>query len=68
MVENDAERSGWYLIKGAQLQGDLLTVDIGDITLIRKWVDAHDFSKGYIYDIAPGAKVRIPLRRTFASE
>lgn len=68
VVENDAERSGWYLIKGAQLQGDLLTVDIGDITLIRKWVDAHDFSKGYIYDIAPGAKVRIPLRRTFASE
>lgn len=65
VVKNDGERSGWYLIEGAQLEGDLLTLDIGDITLIRAWEDAQDFGKGFVYDIAPGAAFRIPLTWTF---
>jgi hypothetical protein len=31
--------------------------------LIRSYVDAYDFSKGYVYDIAAGASFRIPLTR-----
>jgi hypothetical protein len=61
-VENDGERNACYLIKNAEkLENGNIRLDIGDSTLIRGYADSYDFSKGYIYDIAPGQKISIPL-------
>lgn len=60
-IANDGERNAAYPIRAVdRLGGDRYRLDIGDLTLVRKYVDANDFSKGYIYDIAPGAALRIP--------
>jgi hypothetical protein len=64
-VDNDGERNAVYRIEGAaDLGGGRYLLDIGESTLIRSFVDKFDFSKGYVYDIAPGASFRIPLTRT----
>lgn len=61
-VENDKVRNASYKIKGARIQDDgKIVLDIGDITTIRQWADPNDFSKGYIYDMAEGARFSIPL-------
>jgi hypothetical protein len=61
-VENDGVRNAAYQIKGIKLKdGNKVVLDIGDATLIRKWADPQDFSKGFVYDIAKGANFVIPL-------
>lgn len=61
-IDNDGERNAVYPIKGIAALGDgRYRLDIGDLTLVRRYVDSNDFSKGYVYDIAPGASLRIPL-------
>lgn len=71
-VENDGERNAVYSIKSAELlnaegmasaEGVCQTVrlNIGDITLIRRYADSGDTSKGYRYDIAEGSAFSIPL-------
>lgn len=62
-IQNDKERNAVYEIKAVRPPtGNLVTLDIGENTLIRGWVDDNDFSKGYKFDIAPGASFQIPLR------
>lgn len=64
-VENDTIRYASYRInKVTVLDGTRLKLDIGDITLVRSYMDKNDFSKGYIYDITSGAAFRIPLTYT----
>lgn len=64
-VENDGERNAVYEIKGIEKgKGNVYTLDIGNATLIRAYVDDRDFSKGYTYDINPGAKFKIPLSKS----
>ncbi|PYI53807.1 FIMAH domain-containing protein [Paenibacillus flagellatus] len=61
-VANDKERNAVYAIRSVTpLGGGRYRLDIGDATLVRRFVDSNDFSKGYVYDIAPGAALRIPL-------
>jgi uncharacterized protein YjdB len=61
-VQNDGERNAVYLIKGVtDLGNSRYLLDIGNITLVRRYLDANNFSKGFVYDIAQGASMRIPL-------
>lgn len=61
-VENDGIRNGAYRIKGIKAQdGRNVILNIGDITLIRGWIEANNFSKGYVYDITEGTQFTIPL-------
>lgn len=63
-VANDGVRNAAYRIVGAtDLGNGRFKLDISDSTLIRSFVDANDFSKGYKYDISAGAAFRIPLTR-----
>lgn len=65
-VNNDGIRNGAYQIKGIKKKyGKFVTLDIGDVTLIRSWMDINDFTKGFIYDVAVGAKFTIPLVKTW---
>ncbi len=54
-------RSGTYKIEGVTQSGDDLIVDVGIVTLARKYADASDFSKGFVYTIKEGQAARIPL-------
>ncbi len=54
-------RSGTYKIEGVTQSGDDLIVDVGDVTLARKYADAADPSKGFVYTIKEGQSARIPL-------
>ncbi|MBQ6698734.1 MAG: S-layer homology domain-containing protein [Oscillospiraceae bacterium] len=54
-------RSGTYKIEGVTQSGDDLIVDVGIVTLVRKYVDASDFTKGFVYTIEEGQSARIPL-------
>ncbi|WP_158299506.1 FIMAH domain-containing protein [Paenibacillus antri] len=61
-IANDGVRNASYRIEAAAPLGDdRYALDIGDVTPIRRWADPNDFSKGYIYDFAVGARFRIPL-------
>ncbi len=61
-ADNDGTRNAAYQIKGVQsLGGNQYRLDIGDITLVRAYIDQNDFSKGFYYDVAAGASFRIPL-------
>jgi len=60
-IENDGFRNGDYRIKGAELDGNLLRLDIGDVTTTRGYVDAFDTSKGYEGNIQVGQNAKIAL-------
>ncbi|MBE6966527.1 MAG: hypothetical protein E7441_10910, partial [Ruminococcaceae bacterium] len=65
VIDNGAEtRSGTFKIENATLNGNDITVDIGRITPIRKYVDAFNPGKGYVYMISEGQNARIPLEFT----
>lgn len=61
-VANDGKRNAVYEIKGATPAGEgKYKLDIGDITLIRGYLDNNDLSKGFVYDIAADQSFVIPL-------
>jgi hypothetical protein len=61
-VGNDGVRNASYRIRGiAGQDGGKVTFDIGDVTTIRSWKNVNDFSQGFVYDMAPGQTVTIPL-------
>ncbi|GAA2756730.1 heparinase II/III domain-containing protein [Actinopolymorpha rutila] len=67
-VDNDGVRNAVYRIVGAtRKDARTLVLDIGDVTTIRGYVDPEDFDKGYTYDVAEGAAVRIPLTREWTT-
>jgi len=67
VVDNDGQRNAAYLIRGIEpLGANRYKLDIGDTTLIRRYVDANDFSQGFVYDVEPGAGFVIPLSSTRA--
>ncbi|WP_054949761.1 heparinase II/III domain-containing protein [Numidum massiliense] len=66
-VANDGERNAVYEIKGIKRKkGNRYTLKIGDVTLVRRFVDDEDFAKGYVYDISKGAAFSIPLTKTWS--
>ncbi|MBP1996673.1 chitinase N-terminal domain-containing protein [Paenibacillus eucommiae] len=68
-VDNDKIRNAAYEIKGVSLAGEHeYRLELGDITLIRSYLNAADFTQGYVYDIAPDAAFRIPLSYSAAYE
>jgi hypothetical protein len=61
-VENDGEWNASYKILGVtQLELRKFRLDIGDISLIRRYRSQEDPEQGFIYDLVPGAAFRIPL-------
>lgn len=61
-IANDNERNAVYPVRAIEvLGGSRYRIAIGDLTLVRIYVDSNNFSKGYVFDIAPGAAIRIPL-------
>ncbi|MGS2619556.1 heparinase II/III domain-containing protein [Micromonospora sp. LZ34] len=67
-VDNDGERNAVYRIDGARLDGDSrLVLDIGDTTTVRRYRAPRDFTEGFVYDVAVGARARIPLTREWVA-
>lgn len=65
-IQNDGERNAVYRIVVAERLDDwLIRLDIGTYTLIRRYCNDHDFSMGYVYDIAEGSAFYIPLPAAF---
>lgn len=61
-VETDGERNGSYEIREVRpASGNRWVLDLGDITLVRRYKDENNFSKGYVYNLKKGASWRIPL-------
>ncbi|MBQ6697760.1 MAG: Ig-like domain-containing protein, partial [Oscillospiraceae bacterium] len=63
-IDNGAQtRSGSFEIKGASRSSEddkEVTLDVGQVTPIRSFVDGYDHSKGFVYMIAEGQTLRIP--------
>ena len=61
-VENAGAMNGTYRIKGIQsFNGNRVTVELGNTTLIQSYVDSSNLESGYRYTIAEGDSFRIPL-------
>ncbi len=61
-IDNGAEtRGGAYKILGAEKRGDKLALDIGRVTLIRRFRNAMKPEDGYIYNIKEGQHFEIAL-------
>ena len=66
-IQNDGRQNGAYHIVSAQQTADGLRLHLGNQTLIRSYRDSGDFSKGFLYNIAAGQKLRIPLSQSYDS-
>ena len=66
-VDNDGVQNGAYKIESAKEENGEIILDIGEVSLIRSYVDAYDTTLGYIYNIACGQALRIPLSSTYDS-
>lgn len=63
-VQNDGVRNAAYEIRGvAPLDGGRYELDLGDLTLIRSYASATDLNEGFVYDVAAGQPIVIPLSR-----
>ncbi|MBQ2742583.1 MAG: S-layer homology domain-containing protein [Oscillospiraceae bacterium] len=60
-IENDGVGNGVYKIEKAQADGDNVKLSLGNVTLIRKYLEPTDIAAGYVYNIAAGQKFRIPV-------
>lgn len=61
-IDTDDVRNGTYQIKEIKkVKGKLVSFGIGEITLIRGYVDYYDHSTGLKYDIQNDADVSIPI-------
>ncbi|MBQ7118730.1 MAG: heparinase II/III family protein, partial [Oscillospiraceae bacterium] len=60
-IENDGAENGVYKIQSAREVDGKIELNIGDVSLIRKFVDVNNEDKGYVYNIAEGNALRIPL-------
>lgn len=60
-VENDAVQNAVYKIESAEKVDGVLKINIGATTTIRSRKDSKDNSKGYIFNIAAGQRISIPL-------
>jgi len=61
-IDCETNNNASYAIRSAAYDASgALRLNIGDVTTINRYVDKFDFSKGYVYDVAEGKKLRIPL-------
>ncbi len=60
-IKTNNGRTEAYEIAAAVKEGERITLDVGDATLIKRWKDKKDFSKGYECYISEGDMFYIPL-------
>ncbi len=60
-VANDGVQNGVYRIYGAEKTDDGVRLDIGTVSAVRSYKDAENTSLGFVYNIARGQKISIPL-------
>lgn len=58
-VDDDGEPNAVFRIAAARSRGLHLELDV-DTTFVREYIDAADPDAGYVYDVEPGRRVRIP--------
>ena len=66
-IENDGVQNGAYRIESAEEVDGKIELNIGDVTTIRKYIDPKDMERGYVYNIAEGQTLRIPLTSIYDS-
>ncbi|MBQ7118801.1 MAG: S-layer homology domain-containing protein [Oscillospiraceae bacterium] len=64
-VENSGSQNGAYKIVGAEQNGENVSLNIGDISLISAFKNTADFSQGYVYNIQKGQSFTIPLSNVY---
>lgn len=61
-VENNAERNAVYRIESVRQDSSrVITLELGNASLINSYIDLDQPDLGYVYDLAIGDPVRIPL-------
>ncbi|GGE26010.1 hypothetical protein GCM10011571_30170 [Marinithermofilum abyssi] len=68
-IHNDNEQNAVYTIRSVEhIQGDQYRLQVGDTTLVRRYTDPDDFSKGFVYNIREGDALTIPLSAEWRPE
>jgi Bacterial Ig-like domain (group 2)./Heparinase II/III-like protein. len=68
-IGNDGFRNAAYkIIAARRIDNTHVAIDIGDTTLIRKFLNDNDFAKEYVYDISTGAEYNIPLSQEIKAQ
>lgn len=63
-VDNDGARNAVYRIQSARAVDEVtVELDLGEVTLIRQYLDDNNTEAGFVYDVAVGAAARIPVTR-----
>ncbi|MBQ9985013.1 MAG: S-layer homology domain-containing protein [Oscillospiraceae bacterium] len=60
-IDNEGDQNGVYRIHSAKQVGKNVTLNIGDVSVIRKYKDNFNLDAGFVYNISKGDKFRIPL-------
>ncbi|MBQ2741254.1 MAG: S-layer homology domain-containing protein [Oscillospiraceae bacterium] len=60
-TENDGVQNGAYRICNAEKTDDGIRLDIGTVSPVRSYRNAEDTSLGFVYNIAKGQKISVPL-------
>ncbi len=56
-----SNQNGAYRILGAEMVGGNLVLDIGDVSLVKNYIDNANPDKGYVFNVQKGQSFRIPL-------
>ncbi|MBE6912340.1 MAG: hypothetical protein E7473_07430 [Ruminococcaceae bacterium] len=56
-----SNQNGAYRIVGAEMDGENLVLDIGDVSLVKNYIDNANPDKGYVFNVQNGQSFRIPL-------
>jgi hypothetical protein len=65
VVKNSERADGSYLIKDVRENATI--VSVGDMTLVERFRDPSDYSKGVVYNVAAGDEFTIPLSVSFGA-
>ena len=66
-IDNSGDVNGTYRIVSAKQSGKNVILDIGDVSVIRKYKDNFDLDKGFVYNISKDDSFRIPLPAVYES-
>lgn len=59
-----SNQNGVYRIIGAEKIGENIKLDIGDVSLVKNYIDNANPDKGYVFNVQNGQAFRIPLNVT----
>ena len=66
-IQNTGTQNGVYRIESAEPVGSNIKLCIGDVSVIKGYVDPKKTELGYLYNIAEGQSLRIPLTDIYDS-